>query len=192
MQAQKELLELAEEIKMCMKCHSPYEKVTTERSVFVRDLFLEGPWFFPPKGSVKGFLGTGPVMFVAERPATGKPFSSNKSGDTYFYCLLEDGFSHAHLTDLIKCRGKTSKENEKSSEYENCEGWLLKEMDLVKPKLIVALGAKAYSRLKKLNPNIPLEKIDHYGSIRRNRENREKIRKQLENVKLKVRQFPKS
>lgn len=191
MPTKNELLELAKEIKKCEKCHSPYEKVTAERSVFFRELFLEGPWFFPPKESAKGFLGTGPVMFVAERPSTGKPFSSDKSGDTYFYCLLEDGFSDAHLTDLIKCRGKASKETERSSEYKNCEGWLLKEMDLVKPKLIVALGSEAYLKLKKLrkvqklNPNIPLEKINHYGSIRWNKKNKENIRKQLENVKRK-------
>lgn len=51
----KELLKLTEEIKNCLDCRSPYEEKTT-RNAFVRDLYLEGPWFFPPRGQVKGFL----------------------------------------------------------------------------------------------------------------------------------------
>jgi hypothetical protein len=105
MPTQNELLELAEEIKKCMTCHLPYEEVTAERSVFIRDLFLEGPWFFPPKGSVKGFWGTGPVMFVAERPSPPAPMSttepSNFSRKTFAFGLLES-FTRLFMRNLLK------------------------------------------------------------------------------------------
>jgi hypothetical protein len=66
-------------------------------------------WLFPvdpaiPK--VQGFLGAGPIMFVAERPSTGK-FPSRS--DQRLYGLLDElEIEDSHLTDVIKSRGKVN------------------------------------------------------------------------------------
>lgn len=184
MPTKNELLELAEEIKKCMECPSPYEKMTNEKSTFFRDLFLEGPWFFPPKNSVKGFLGTGSVMFVADKPAAGKPFKSEKDPIQYFYNVLERyGFSNAHITDSIKCRGKV-KEKICKEQFENCKKWLLKEIELVNPELIVAVGKNAYSRLRTLKLSVPLKMVPHYGYIKyMKKEDRGKLEQKFKSLK---------
>jgi uracil-DNA glycosylase family 4 len=167
MSTETKLLKLVNKIKNCMKCCSPYESYTTERSAFVRDLYLEGPWFFPPRGSVKGFLGTAKLMFVAEKPATDKPFT--RPQDKYLYCLLQKyGLGEAHVTDLVKCRGKVRVETKeerclREKEYINCRDFLKKEIKLINPKLIVAFGNKSYVELKELNLGIELKEVQHYS-----------------------------
>jgi len=65
---------------------------------------IPDPWLFPEHGRVKGFLGPGPLMIVAERPSTGKFCGPS---DCLLYFLLEKyGATDAHLTDVIKSRGK--------------------------------------------------------------------------------------
>lgn len=32
---------------------------------------IPNPWLFPTQDRVMGFVGTGPVMFIGERPSTG-------------------------------------------------------------------------------------------------------------------------
>lgn len=40
---------------------------------------IPNAWLFPQIGNVKGFMGTGPIMIVAERPSTGQ--FRNRSSD---------------------------------------------------------------------------------------------------------------
>ena len=61
-------------------------------------------WLFPERGDVKGFLGPGPVMLVAERSSTGH---FGGPSDYLLYSLLAKyGVGGAHVTDVIKSRGK--------------------------------------------------------------------------------------
>src|SRR5438094_6712110 len=63
---------------------------------------IADPWLFPEHGKVKGFLGTGPVMLVAERPSTVRAPGYPR----LLYSLLDKhNAGAAHLTDIIKSRG---------------------------------------------------------------------------------------
>lgn len=117
-------------------------------------------WQFPQYEGVKGFLGTGKVMFVAERPST--PGGDVPRGRCLiFYNLLkEHGFQNAHLTDLVKCSDLVVKGIK--SELPNCLPYLLDEIDIIKPKLIVAVGWKAYDELQGLNLHVHVVKVTHY------------------------------
>jgi len=61
-----------------------------------------------------------------------------------------------YLTNLLKCRPLANKEVHKS-EYHTCKAYLFKEIDLVKPKVIVTLGEKAYHYLT--NDLTPLKEL---------------------------------
>lgn len=55
-----------------------------------------------------------------------------------------------YITTLVKCRSLNGATN---SNMEVCNDYLLKQIELIKPKLIVALGEKSYSFLLKQNDN---------------------------------------
>jgi len=55
-----------------------------------------------------------------------------------------------YITTLVKCKSLNGATN---SNMEVCNDYLLKQIELIKPKLIVALGEKTYSFLMKNNDN---------------------------------------
>ena len=55
-----------------------------------------------------------------------------------------------YLTTLVKCKSLNGLNN---SNIDTCNDYLLKQIELIKPKLIVALGEKSYSYLLKNNDN---------------------------------------
>jgi uracil-DNA glycosylase family 4 len=195
------LRRLLNDVETCTKCYEKYKEYPEEDMVRIRLWFNQAPWFFPPYGSeeckeVKGFLGMGEfktcdgesrrVIFLCKRPSTGT-FPSE--ADKYFYKLLgEKGFENAHLTDLIKCRGKT---NEPKKVFENmakkCFHFLEQEIEIIKPDLIVAVDLEDKRVFKFLKKNLlqkyegKLESIPHYSTINRSkREERGKNKKKLE------------
>lgn len=83
--------------------------------------------------------------------------------------LQKYGFSNAHLTDLVKCRGRAEVKTEeekhrRNTELKNCTKFLMKEIRLIKPKLIVSVGKESLVQLKNLNLEIPIVEIEHYSS----------------------------
>jgi DNA polymerase len=121
-----------------------------ERCLFFRDatqtVFGEGPT-------------DAPVVFVGEQPGdqedlAGKPFVG-PAGQLFDRALAEAGVDRArvYVTNAVKHfkftpRGKKrihAKPN--GHEIEHCRWWLDREIDLIKPKLIVALGATAVRSL---------------------------------------------
>jgi hypothetical protein len=117
-------------------------------------------FFFPEHNNVKGFMGTGDIFFVGQKPSTGK-FPTNK--DKLFYRLLgKYGFANAHITDLIKTRGKTVAQMAKD-ELESNWSVFKKEIKILKPILIVAIGNDVYDNLKSLIKKSILIKIMHYS-----------------------------
>jgi len=61
----------------------------------------------------------------------------------YYSCLKEYGFENAHLTDIIKCQ-KPVKAEVTPLELRSCvTRFLSKEIEIVKPDLIVTLGRRA-------------------------------------------------
>lgn len=131
------------------------------------------PWLFPKEEGVEGFLGCRKIMFVGDRPSTGKSGDDALDNATKsFYELLEDkGFADAHLTDLTKCRGKVE-DTVGIKEISNCLEYFKEELNTIKPTAIVALGYKPYTILQFLLPalgktDIQLERIRHYSYIKR-------------------------
>ncbi len=156
------LQDLAEEIRICLNCYTKFRNLPNSERVKVRDWYLHGPWFFPPDESgVKGFFGTGSIVFVCPRPSTG---SFADTASRLFYKLLkEHGFSDAHLTDMVKCRRKAGKMS--SVEIQNCLPFLIREIDILKPQRIVAVGNDVYRELKGLLENVI--QICHYSYAHR-------------------------
>lgn len=104
---------------------------------------IPGAWLFPQIGNVKGFMGTGDVMFVGERPSKG---SINSPPVTALYRFLEeDGMIEAHLTDLIKARSRVN--DPYPANMDEHRRFFDRELDIIRPSLVVAFGEKVYHLL---------------------------------------------
>jgi len=93
------------------------------------------------------------VMFVGDAPLEiedneGKPFLGR--GGEMLTAMIEKVLgvprSKVYITNLLKCHPLASKEVHES-ELHTCKAYLFKEIELVKPKVIVTLGEKAYHYL---------------------------------------------
>lgn len=120
-------------------------------------------WHFPTCEGVSGFFGDEECVFVCSQPHEGDFDPSAIRLDKRFYeNIRKYGFGRAHLTDVVKCRGEKYKELE-LWQVRNCNVWLKEEIQIVKPKAIVAVGRKSFEELEKMNLFIPILKINHYS-----------------------------
>lgn len=139
------------EIEKCVKCYKNYEEYSEEDGVRIRRWCNVGPWFYPPyKGrkKVKGFFGTGEVMFVCLRPSTRGGEIPDSKLERFYELLEEEGFENAHITDLVKCRGPAK--DIPDYYFQNCISHLREEIDVLKPKMIVAVGREAQEKIKNM------------------------------------------
>jgi len=121
---------------------------------------IPNAWLFPTKGKVQGFMGTSPVVFVAERPATG---SFRGPGDRLYALLEKSGAANSHLTDVIKSRGKVGQPYpEDISPHRQIFD---REMKIVRPHLIVAFGQKVYDLLQfsLAGSGVKIRQVWHYS-----------------------------
>ncbi len=119
---------------------------------------------------------TAPLMIVGEGPgadedARGEPFVG-RAGKLLDEMLGAIGRSRAEpaaagavfIANVVKCRPPGNRDPE-ADEVEACRPYLDRQIELVKPKLIVALGRIAAQRL--LNTDAPLSRLRgplyHYG-----------------------------
>jgi uracil-DNA glycosylase len=135
--------------------HGPLDQLRAEASVCVR-CALYGP-------ATQVVFGEGPsnarLVFVGEQPGdqedlAGRPFVG-PAGELLDRALSEAGIARetVYVTNAVKhfkyvARGKRrihSKPN--SSEIEHCRWWLKREIDVIRPKLVVALGGTAAQSL---------------------------------------------
>ncbi|EPX86704.1 putative DNA metabolism protein [Rubellimicrobium thermophilum DSM 16684] len=100
-----------------------------------------------------------PLMLVGEQPEdrddlTGRPFAG-PAGDLLLRLLAEAGIDRAqvYLTHAVKHFNYMTKGRQRlarspgGAEIAACRPWLLRELELVRPRLIVALGATAAAAL---------------------------------------------
>jgi len=126
------LLELTEEIKRCTACH-----LSRGRTNVV-------PGIYGPKNGIC-FIGEAPGFFEDKQ---GLPFVG-RSGKLLDNMLKEIGLTRRSVSilNVVKCRPTTSDgKNRTPTEHELkfCgERWLFKQLELIKPKLIVTLGGIA-------------------------------------------------
>ena len=103
------------------------------------------------------------LMFVGEGPganedATGKPFVG-RAGELLTKMIenvLHIPRESVYIANIVKCRPPQNRAPN-PKEALTCRPYLLKQIELVKPKLIVALGATAYHYLS--NDDTPISKI---------------------------------
>jgi len=100
-------------------------------------------------------IGEGPIpcsiLFLGEAPgkredAKGTPFCG-VSGDMLEAAAFKAGLKrkqHYHILNILKCRPPENRDPTKC-EIENCRPFLLKQIDAVKPKVIMAFGRYAQS-----------------------------------------------
>ena len=93
------------------------------------------------------------IMFIGEAPGmaedtSGKPFIG-KSGDMLTNMIekvLLISRTDVYITNIVKCKPANSTEPS-PTEAHTCQAYLLKQIALVKPKIIITLGTTAYHYL---------------------------------------------
>jgi uracil-DNA glycosylase len=160
LQMKSQLQIIAEEVSACRKCPrlTKYrEKVAREK----RRAFRE--WEYWGRG-VPGFgdanaklfiLGLAPAAHGGNR--TGRVFTGDRSADFLFKALYDEGFANqptsvrrddglrltgAYVAAAVRCAPPANKPL--PSEIENCRGYLRRELEVLQPKVILALGKIAW------------------------------------------------
>jgi DNA polymerase len=159
------LLELAQEIRTCQKCDLHRERTQT---VFARG---------SPDAELC-FIGEGPG---ADEDAQGFPFVG-KAGQLLDRMIGAMGLAPAdvYICNIVKCRPPANRKPE-PAEMSACRPYLREQLELVAPKVLVALGATAVegligmsggiTRIRgqwKLFRNIPLMPTFHPAYLLRN------------------------
>ena len=134
-------------------------------------------WLFPEHGSVRGFLGPGPLMLVAERPSTG---TREPEGPSALYSLLDKyGAGDAHLTDVIKSRGRIDAPY--PADMSQHRHIFDRELEIVAPRVIVTFGTKVYDLLQFTlsGSGITIRRVWHYAYSRRGADKAKEFERQL-------------
>ncbi|HEY5044186.1 MAG TPA: hypothetical protein VIK53_19620 [Verrucomicrobiae bacterium] len=131
-------------------------------------------WFFPEESSVQGFLGTGRIFIVGDQPSTDRWEIDHPHRRAFYDLLVAEGAGDCHLTDFYKRRGLAGelRINGIPSDFNKHLKVFLKEVELLRPSTILALGWDAYRLLlqtPELNgvlKKVGLERIWHFGTVR--------------------------
>jgi uracil-DNA glycosylase len=151
---------LEEEIVSCRKCPrllEHREKVAKEKRRAFRDWTYWGrpvPGFGDPHAKLF-ILGLAPAAHGGNR--TGRVFTGDRSGDFLYAALYKEGFANqatsvrrddglalenVFIAAAVRCAPPANKPL--PSEILNCRGYMERELALLKPKVILALGKIAW------------------------------------------------
>jgi len=131
----------------------------------------------PLEGEIEKYKGKSDFdMFVAHKQFVKKVFTDPKIKTTFHKNLEEyikfflgfnkdapiDIFDYVNYTNLVKCETINETGRISTITMENCfRNYFLQEIELFKPKVILALGREVELFLKKKNLNIPIIYIKH-------------------------------
>jgi uracil-DNA glycosylase family 4 len=154
------LRELNEEIVVCRKCARLVEyreDVAREKRRAFRDWTYWGkpvPGFGDPRAELL-ILGLAPAAHGGNR--TGRVFTGDRSGDFLCAALYQAGFANqptsvrrddglqlknAYIAATIRCAPPANKPL--PAEIINCRSYLLREMEILEPRAVLALGKIAW------------------------------------------------
>jgi len=93
------------------------------------------------------------IMFICDEPTKSEDelgvFYSGNSGELLskmIESVLNIKKEEVYITSLVKCRGT---QEASFQNFESCNCYLLKQIEIIKPKLIIAVGEKVYNYLMK-------------------------------------------
>jgi len=151
---------LNDEIVACRKCPrlvAYREKVAQEKRRAFRDWTYWGkpvPGFGDAKAHLL-ILGLAPAAHGGNR--TGRVFTGDRSGDFLFAALYKAGFANqptsinrddglqlkdAYVAASVRCAPPENKPL--PSEILNCRGYLIRELEILRPRAVLALGKIAW------------------------------------------------
>jgi uracil-DNA glycosylase len=117
-----------------------------------------------------------PLMLVGEGPGdnedkTGRPFVG-KAGQLLDKAIKDAGISREqiYITNTVKCRaadwstGKPMNRAPTEDEAQACQKWLLKQIEIMKPKVILCIGAPSSKNLIKKDFKITQERGIYFPS----------------------------
>jgi uracil-DNA glycosylase family 4 len=154
------LQNLNEEIIACRKCPRLVryrEQVAKEKRRAFREWAYWGrpvPGFGDPRAKLL-ILGLAPAAHGGNR--TGRVFTGDRSGDFLFNALYDAGFANqptsvsrddglrlhgAYIVASARCAPPDNKPL--PSEMQNCRGYLERELEILQPKAVLALGKIAW------------------------------------------------
>lgn len=111
------------------------------------------------------FIGEGPG---AKEDETGEPFvgQAGKLLDQMLAAIRLKRGDNVYITNIVKCRPPGNR-NPSLNEARQCEPYLISQIELIKPKLIVALGKVAAQNLLKCDDSISSlrGKVHHFSDI---------------------------
>jgi uracil-DNA glycosylase len=168
------LTELNSELISCMRCPRLVEwreQIATEKRRAYRDWDYWGkpvPGFGDKQAQVF-VVGLAPGAHGSNR--TGRQFTGDASGDFLYPALFragfasqphsisrEDGLELINLYTSPVCHCVPPENKPSKRELDNCEPFLIKELEIIKPKVLVALGRVALDRIMNIffirKPNI--------------------------------------
>jgi hypothetical protein len=102
---------------------------------------IANPWFYPQRGTVAGFLGSGPLIIVGWRPSMSM-FPDEGANRLFYEILSEAGLENAHLTNFIKSRGRKGEPD--PPDRARHESIFDEEFRIISPPCLVAPMGDAY------------------------------------------------